>query len=136
MVNETTLEVYGYVVASDAFGRGYIIPLAEAFQNITDKLGCQYVNLATTIDMASDKLERIFDTNHVPTAPIIPTLTEDPVQCSHKLPFNRRRSRTRPPNPGVWEHHKTALYSFYMEQDFTLSATMQLMQIHYQFQAT
>ncbi|KAF3075898.1 hypothetical protein CFAM422_001630 [Trichoderma lentiforme] len=136
VVNEKTLEVYGYVVAADAFGGGYIIPLAEAFQNITDKLGCQFVNLATTMDMASDKLERIFDMNHEPTAPMTATFTKDSVLRSHGQLLNQRRPRARPPDPGVWEQHKTAIYSFYMEQDFTLAATMKLMQFHHQFQAT
>uniref|UniRef100_A0A8H7NKV0 Nitrogen regulatory protein areA GATA-like domain-containing protein n=1 Tax=Bionectria ochroleuca TaxID=29856 RepID=A0A8H7NKV0_BIOOC len=63
VINESTLEVYGYVVAADAFGGGYIIPLVEAFSNITDTLRCQSVDLATTIDMASAKLESIFDMN-------------------------------------------------------------------------
>ncbi|CAG9995976.1 unnamed protein product [Clonostachys byssicola] len=67
VVNESTLEVYGYVVAADTFGGGYIIPLVEAFRNIADTLRCQSVDLATTIDMASAKLERIFDMN----APIL-----------------------------------------------------------------
>ncbi|PKK47705.1 hypothetical protein CI102_6691, partial [Trichoderma harzianum] len=56
VVNETTLEVYGYVVAADAFGGGYVIPLAEAFRNIANTLRCQSVDLATTVDMASAKL--------------------------------------------------------------------------------
>ncbi|CAH0016924.1 unnamed protein product [Clonostachys rhizophaga] len=63
VVNECTLEVYGYVVAADAFGGGYVISLVEAFSNITDTLRCQSVDLATTIDMASAKLESIFDMN-------------------------------------------------------------------------
>ncbi|KAL7783945.1 hypothetical protein V8C43DRAFT_325688 [Trichoderma afarasin] len=38
VVNETTLEMYGYVLAADAFGGGYVIPLAEAFRNIANTL--------------------------------------------------------------------------------------------------
>ncbi|KAL7911684.1 hypothetical protein GGI35DRAFT_468169 [Trichoderma velutinum] len=79
VVNETTLEVYGYVVAADAFGGGYIIPLAEAFHNITDALRCQCVDMATTIDMASAKLERMFDMDCEPTAAMGPITAEHSV---------------------------------------------------------
>ncbi|KAK4070723.1 hypothetical protein Trihar35433_5190 [Trichoderma harzianum] len=74
VVNETTLEVYGYIVAADTFGGGYIIPLAEAFRNIADILRCQSVDLATTIDMASAKLGRMFDINGEPTATMTPIM--------------------------------------------------------------
>ncbi|CAH0039592.1 unnamed protein product [Clonostachys solani] len=77
VVNESTLEVYGYVVAADAFGGGYIIPLVDAFRNITDTLRCQSVDLATTIDMASAKLGRIFDMNGEPAAMIAPIFSEN-----------------------------------------------------------
>ncbi|KAH6892496.1 hypothetical protein B0T10DRAFT_375476, partial [Thelonectria olida] len=58
VVNERTLEVYGYVVAVDAFGGGYVIPLHEAFRNIVDSLGFLSVDLATVVDMATVKLGR------------------------------------------------------------------------------
>ncbi|QYT02077.1 Clr5 domain-containing protein [Trichoderma simmonsii] len=51
-------------------------------------------------------------------------------------PPNQRRPRARPPSPKAWKEKKTAIYSFYMEQELTLRTTMQLMQIHHQFQAT
>lgn len=51
-------------------------------------------------------------------------------------PPSQRRPRARPPSPQEWEQHKTAIYSFYMDQELTLRATMELMQIHHQFQAT
>ncbi|KAI5459332.1 hypothetical protein BGZ63DRAFT_325107, partial [Mariannaea sp. PMI_226] len=50
-VNETTFEVYGYIVAADTFGGGYVISLSEAFQNIRDTLRCNSVDLATTFDI-------------------------------------------------------------------------------------
>ncbi|KAM6485840.1 hypothetical protein HDV62DRAFT_261237 [Trichoderma sp. SZMC 28011] len=77
VVNETTLEVYGYVVASDAFGGGYVIPLAEAFRNIANTLRCQSVDLATTVDMASAKLGRMFDINGEPTAMMTPSIADN-----------------------------------------------------------
>lgn len=56
MVNEATLEVYGYVVAADSFQGGYIIPLYDAFRSIAASLGLRSVGLATTVDMATAKL--------------------------------------------------------------------------------
>lgn len=47
--------MYGYVVAADAFGGGYVIPLEEAFRNIKATLGCQSVDLAATSRTASIK---------------------------------------------------------------------------------
>ncbi|RSL51317.1 hypothetical protein CEP53_008473 [Fusarium sp. AF-6] len=57
VVNEVTLEVYGYVVAADSFGGGYVIPLLEAFRSIGASLGSFSVRLAITADMAAVKLE-------------------------------------------------------------------------------
>ncbi|RSL52213.1 hypothetical protein CEP54_010998 [Fusarium duplospermum] len=56
VVNEETLEVYGYVVAADSFGGGHVIPLCAAFQSIVASLGLNSVGLATTVDMATTKL--------------------------------------------------------------------------------
>ncbi|KAL7953230.1 hypothetical protein V8C34DRAFT_297576 [Trichoderma compactum] len=51
-------------------------------------------------------------------------------------PPGQRRPRARPPDSQVWDHHKTNIHYFYMKRNFTLAATMQLMQADYQFQAT
>ncbi|KAM0430908.1 hypothetical protein ACHAPT_005542 [Fusarium lateritium] len=56
VVNEGTLEVYGYVVAADSFGGGHVIPLIEAFWSIGGSLGLRSVGIATTVDMATAKL--------------------------------------------------------------------------------
>ncbi|KAJ3546752.1 hypothetical protein NM208_g1852 [Fusarium decemcellulare] len=56
VVDGRTLEVHGYLVAADAFGGGYVIPMAQAFQNIKDTLGVQSVGLATPLDIANLKL--------------------------------------------------------------------------------
>ncbi|KAJ4854856.1 clr5 domain-containing protein [Trichoderma breve] len=61
--------------------------------------------------------------------------TNTPAAAAEQPP-NQRRPRARPPDPQVWEHHRDAIYSFYMEQNFTLAATMQLMKDHHQFHAT
>ncbi|PNP55511.1 hypothetical protein THARTR1_04341 [Trichoderma harzianum] len=81
-----TLEVYGYVVAADAFGGGYIIPLAEAFRNIADTLRCQSVDMATTIDMATAKLGRMFDINGEPTAMMAPIIVDHSMMPSISTP--------------------------------------------------
>lgn len=85
MVNETTLEVYGYVVAADAFGGGYIIPLAEAFRNIANTLRCQSVDLATTVDMASAKLGHMFDINGEPIAMMAPITADHSMMPSSPI---------------------------------------------------
>ncbi|KAJ4854854.1 uncharacterized protein T069G_10412 [Trichoderma breve] len=85
VVNETTLEVYGYVVAADAFGGGYVIPLAEAFRNIANTLRCQFVDLATTVDMASAKLGRMFDIDGEPTATMTPSIADHYVMPSSSI---------------------------------------------------
>ncbi|KAF5009249.1 hypothetical protein FDECE_4542 [Fusarium decemcellulare] len=59
VVDSRTLEVHGYLVAADAFGEGYVIPMTQAFQNIKDTLGVQSVGLATTLDMANLKLTQL-----------------------------------------------------------------------------
>jgi hypothetical protein len=56
VVNEGTLEVYGYVVAADSFGGGHVISLLDAFKSIGASLGLRSVGLATTVDMATAKL--------------------------------------------------------------------------------
>ncbi|KJZ68445.1 hypothetical protein HIM_12170 [Hirsutella minnesotensis 3608] len=58
VVNEETLEVYGYVVASDFFGGGYIISMAEAFEDIKANLGLISVLLASSFDVATAERSR------------------------------------------------------------------------------
>ncbi|KAM5348998.1 hypothetical protein ACJ41O_008821 [Fusarium nematophilum] len=52
VANVETLEVYGYVVAADAFGGGYVVPLLDAFRDIRHALRAKSVNLATATDLA------------------------------------------------------------------------------------
>lgn len=58
MINETTLEVYGYVVAADDCGGGYVIPILDAFREIKTTLGVEFIGLANTADMVSYQLRR------------------------------------------------------------------------------
>ncbi|KAK3377595.1 hypothetical protein B0H63DRAFT_398619 [Podospora didyma] len=53
VIDQATLEVYGYIVAADSFGSGYVIPLQNAFTDIKKRLGAQAVTLATPEDVAA-----------------------------------------------------------------------------------
>jgi hypothetical protein len=46
VVDAETNEVYGHVIASDVFGRAYVIPIADIFLDIHDRLSAQSVCLA------------------------------------------------------------------------------------------
>jgi hypothetical protein len=71
VVDIQTLEVYGHVVASDAFGEAYVIPLEDVFQDIKHRLTAeavclpslgesnwneQYTIVQSTYDSAIDRL--------------------------------------------------------------------------------
>jgi hypothetical protein len=51
IIDQKTLEVYGHLVASDALGYGYVIPLSETFKNILQQLGAVSVDLPSAIDI-------------------------------------------------------------------------------------
>ncbi|RYP29976.1 hypothetical protein DL767_006459 [Monosporascus sp. MG133] len=46
VVSERTLQVYGHVVATDAFGGGYIMPLDETFRDIKNRLSVTIASIA------------------------------------------------------------------------------------------
>jgi hypothetical protein len=51
IIDQKTLEVYGHLVASDALGYGYVIPLSETFKNILQQLGAVSVDLPSAFDI-------------------------------------------------------------------------------------
>jgi hypothetical protein len=51
IIDQKTLEVYGHLVASDALGYGYVIPLSETFKDILQQLGAVSVELPSAIDI-------------------------------------------------------------------------------------
>ncbi|PHH59994.1 hypothetical protein CDD81_2228 [Ophiocordyceps australis] len=51
VIDEISWKVYGYVVASDAFGDTYVIPMTEALQDIQDTLGFISLELAAVEDV-------------------------------------------------------------------------------------
>ncbi|KAK7992030.1 hypothetical protein PG988_000824 [Apiospora saccharicola] len=53
VVNEETLELYGHVVAADAFGGGYIIPITDTMSDIRRYLNATSVSLPSVTDIVS-----------------------------------------------------------------------------------
>ncbi|KAK8018055.1 hypothetical protein PG991_007245 [Apiospora marii] len=53
VVDEETLEVYGHIVAADAFGGGYIIPIEDTMSDIRRYLNATSVSLPSVADIES-----------------------------------------------------------------------------------
>ncbi|KAJ5885184.1 hypothetical protein N7495_009694 [Penicillium taxi] len=53
VVNERSREVYGHIIAADAFGGGYIIPMDDTLRDIKTHLQVEYVDVASLVDIAS-----------------------------------------------------------------------------------
>ncbi|EXJ64909.1 hypothetical protein A1O7_01248 [Cladophialophora yegresii CBS 114405] len=53
VLNPSRLEVYGHVIASDAFGSGYIIPMTRSLEDIRQTVDLASVELPTLVDVAS-----------------------------------------------------------------------------------
>lgn len=51
MIDSSSQEVYGHIVASDMFGEAYVIPLEAAFRDMEKKLGMKSVFLPTPRDI-------------------------------------------------------------------------------------
>ncbi|PFH57467.1 hypothetical protein XA68_15030 [Ophiocordyceps unilateralis] len=60
VIDERTLQAYGYVVASDAFGGAYVIPMVEALQDMQACLGLSSIRLAAPDDMTLCKTSEPF----------------------------------------------------------------------------
>jgi hypothetical protein len=50
-MDEATSEVYGHVVASDAFGEAYVVPLRDTIQDIHTRLNSRTVRLPTAAEI-------------------------------------------------------------------------------------
>jgi hypothetical protein len=59
VVEPHTLKVYGHLIAADALGDGYIIPLLDTFASIREKTQAETVSLATSLDVAAVLGERL-----------------------------------------------------------------------------
>ncbi|RYC60051.1 hypothetical protein CHU98_g6171 [Xylaria longipes] len=51
VVDATRFEVYGQLVASDASGSGYVIPMTDIFSDVKSQLGAQTVELPSFVDI-------------------------------------------------------------------------------------
>ncbi|KAH8898846.1 hypothetical protein GQ53DRAFT_836861 [Thozetella sp. PMI_491] len=51
VVDCLTFELYGYLVASDVFNGGYVMPITRVFQDIKQHLGATSVELPSTVDI-------------------------------------------------------------------------------------
>lgn len=61
VVNDSSLEVHGHIVAGDAFGEVYVVPLWDTFDDIKREMNAMSVSLATSVDVlchASDIVEK------------------------------------------------------------------------------
>ncbi|RYP53649.1 hypothetical protein DL768_001429 [Monosporascus sp. mg162] len=84
VVNERTLQVYGHVVATDAFGGGYIVPLDETFRDVKNRLSVASVELPSMVDIASVMMLKMADAS-----------------------FDRSTASTPLPNPALGETTST-----------------------------
>lgn len=50
--------VYGHVVASDVFGRGYVVPICDSFEDIKNRLSAQSVSLPSAAELATSNPHR------------------------------------------------------------------------------
>jgi hypothetical protein len=53
VVNESTLEVIGHIVATDELGDAYVIPLADVFEDIKRRFHAKSVELASASSIQS-----------------------------------------------------------------------------------
>lgn len=61
VVNDSSLEVYGHIVAGDAFGEVYVVPVWDTFDDIKREMNATRVSLATSVDVlchASETVEK------------------------------------------------------------------------------
>jgi len=66
VVDASTDEVYGHVVATDVFGRGYVVPICDSFEDIKNRLSVGWVSLPSQ--------EEIFTFNRPPLPPPAPVV--------------------------------------------------------------
>ncbi|KAF2231824.1 hypothetical protein EV356DRAFT_518209 [Viridothelium virens] len=66
VVDVKTGEVLGHVVASDAFGDGYVIPITSTFRDIANRLDAVSVNLPTSVDIISYIFDKVHKISSIP----------------------------------------------------------------------
>ncbi|KAH8592678.1 hypothetical protein B0O99DRAFT_597106 [Bisporella sp. PMI_857] len=60
-------KVYGHVVASDVFGRGYVVPICDSFEDIKNRLSADLVSLPSRPDILTFNLRQF---QLEPTSPV------------------------------------------------------------------
>ena len=51
VIDSSTFELYGHLVATDMFGGGYVIPMSDVFNDIKRNLDARSVELPDTVDV-------------------------------------------------------------------------------------
>lgn len=51
VIDSVTQKVYGHLVASAVFGRGYVVPICDSFEDIKDRLSADLVCLPSEADI-------------------------------------------------------------------------------------
>ena len=74
VVDTTSHEVCGYIVASDVFGEAYVIPFMDGLESIKQELGASCVELMDPSDIAPQRIE---------LAPLIDPTARNREQISH-----------------------------------------------------
>ncbi|ERF74301.1 hypothetical protein EPUS_01988 [Endocarpon pusillum Z07020] len=59
VVNDSSLEVYGHIVAGDTFGEVYVVPLWDTFDDIRREMNATSVSLATSVDILCHTSETV-----------------------------------------------------------------------------
>ncbi|CZR62773.1 uncharacterized protein PAC_12670 [Phialocephala subalpina] len=88
VVDTVTNEVYGHVVASDVFGRGYVVPICDLFEEIKNQLSGKLVSLPSKADFQNFQLQTAPDDIHRPeTLPEPSISTTGPSRQDFDLAF-------------------------------------------------
>lgn len=96
VVDKDTSEVYGHVIASDVFGRGYIIPVCDLFEDIKNRFSAEAGSLPSKDDILT------FNQHHYHLEPTLTSIYQlsQPLVIKGKSPrsaiVNSRGSKSDP----------------------------------------
>ncbi|KAF4625506.1 hypothetical protein G7Y89_g12662 [Cudoniella acicularis] len=68
VVNQETLEIYGYVVASNPLGEAYVVPLRNTFHQIRDALGAKELSLPSPASLTENLVAYYYKTGNIDVA--------------------------------------------------------------------
>jgi hypothetical protein len=72
VIDEETHELYGHIVASDIFGRGYVVPSDDVFQDIKAQLAAKSITLPLSFELGASNFKP--DVVHESSRPVSPDL--------------------------------------------------------------